>query len=393
MDLIEVEEGTTKFFIPLQDDSSHFPPGSAPIFYNPRMEMNRDATVLFVAVVKPLEYLDAMGASGVRGLRVATECGVAVTINDRDHKAYELIQRNALDHSLPVTVTCRNVHSLLAERRYDSVDIDPFGSPAPFIDSAVRGCGRFLMVTATDTAPLCGAHLNAGIRRYGAIPANNEYHSETGLRTLLAFIARETVKFDRGIEPLFCYAKEHYVRAHFRLLNSASAADKTVARIGYILQCTRCPGRIEQAGLIPKMVKCEECGAGMKPVGPLWLGEIQDRSVIFAMKNVLGSMKLNTVNRLSLLFDLISDELPTSSHYDYHALSKVARISPRPLSEVIAILRERGYHASRAHYSGTALKTDAAAEVIIRVLKEKTELCEGEVSTYQSNKEQEDRFS
>src|SRR5690606_13473208 len=128
----------------------------------------------------------------------------------------------------------------------------------------------------------------------------------------------------------------------------------------------------------------------MKPIGPLWLGEIQNRDVISAMKNVLGSMKLNTVHRLSLLLDLIGDELPTSSHYDYHALSKVARISPRPLSEVIAILRERGYHASRAHYSGTALKTDAPAGVIIRVLKEKTEFCEGEVSMYKGKKELED---
>ncbi len=53
MDLIEVEEGTTRFFIPRQDSSSPFPPGSAPVFYNRRMELNRDGTVLFVTVLKP----------------------------------------------------------------------------------------------------------------------------------------------------------------------------------------------------------------------------------------------------------------------------------------------------------------------------------------------------
>jgi tRNA G26 N,N-dimethylase Trm1 len=38
---------------------------------------------------------------------------------------------------------------------------------------------------------------------------------------------------------------------------------------------------------------------------------------------------------------------------------------------VIAILRERGYRAGRAHYAGTALKTDATAGEIIRVLMDK----------------------
>ena len=249
MDLIEVEEGTTRFFIPRQDSSSPFPPGSAPVFYNRRMELNRDGTVLFVTVLQPSEYLDAMGATGVRGLRIAVECGIGVTINDRDPGACALIRKNAACPDREITVTCRNVHSLLAERRYDAVDIDPFGSPAPFIDSAVRGTGRFLMVTATDTAPLCGAHQRAGARRYFARPANNEYHTETGLRTLLAFIVRETVKYDRGIEPLFCYAREHFVRAHFRLTNGAAAADWALGRIGYVFFCSAAGNGPNRPGL------------------------------------------------------------------------------------------------------------------------------------------------
>jgi len=368
MDLIEVEEGTTRFFVPRQDASSHFPPGSAPVFYNRRMELNRDGTVLFVTVMKPSEYLDAMGATGVRGLRIATECGTQVTINDRDPGACELIRKNAANPDLGISVTCKNVHSLLAERRYDAVDIDPYGSPAPFIDSAIRGSGRFLMVTATDTAPLCGAHRRAGIRRYFAQPANNEYHAETGLRTLLALVARETVKYDRGIEPLFCYAREHYVRAYFRLTNGARAADRAVGRIGYVFQCTSCPERIELAGLIPGSMECPDCGGMMVPAGPLWLGAMQDPSVIMAMKDTLPGMKLNTARQLGMLLDILAGELPTSSHYNYHALAKRAKVSPRPIEDVIRTLRERGYKAGRAHYSGTALKTNAPVSEIILVL-------------------------
>jgi tRNA (guanine26-N2/guanine27-N2)-dimethyltransferase len=372
MDLIEVEEGTTRFFVPRQDESSHFPPGSAPVFYNRRMELNRDGTVLFVTVMKPSEYLDAMGATGVRGLRIATECGIAVTINDRDPGACELIRKNAAHPDREIKVTCRNVHSLLAERRYDAVDIDPYGSPAPYMDSAVRGTGRFLMVTATDTAPLCGAHQRAGVRRYFSRPANNEYHAETGLRTLLAFTVRETVKYDRGIEPLFCYAREHYVRAHFRLTNGAAAADKALGRIGYLFRCSRCQERIEHAGLIPEYRECGACGGPMLPAGPLWLGGVQDPAVIKAMKEALPCVQLNTARQLESLLDLLGGELPTSSHYDYHAVAKQAKVSPRPIEDVIRSLRENGYQASRAHYSGTALKTDAPAREIVLALKEKS---------------------
>jgi tRNA (guanine26-N2/guanine27-N2)-dimethyltransferase len=294
-----------------------------------------------------------------------------VTINDRDPGACELIRKNAANPDLGISVTCKNVHSLLAERRYDAVDIDPYGSPAPFIDSAIRGTGRFLMVTATDTAPLCGAHRRAGIRRYFAQPANNEYHAETGLRTLLAFVVRETVKYDRGIEPLFCYAREHYVRAHFRITNGAAAADCAMGRIGYVLQCTRCPERIEQAGLIPGSMECPDCAGTMIPAGPLWLGSVQDPSVIMAMKEALPNLELNTARQLGMLLVMLSGEIPTSSHYDYHALAKLAKVSPRPIEEVISVLRENGFRASRAHYSGTALKSDAPAGVIILALIEK----------------------
>ena len=129
-----------------------------------------------------------------------------VTINDRDETTIPVIQRNADRNGANIEIANRDINALLSERSFDAVDLDPFGSPATFIDAAIKGCRRFLLVTATDTAPLCGAHLKAGIRRYDALPKNTEYHSEVGLRILLGFVVRETVKYDRGYRPpvLFC---------------------------------------------------------------------------------------------------------------------------------------------------------------------------------------------
>jgi len=369
MDLIEAEEGKTRFFIPRQDPAHTFPPGTGRIFYNQRMELNRDATVLLISCLNLKNYLDAMGATGVRGIRVASECSIPVTINDRDPEAVELIQRNAAQAGLQVEVTGMNIHTLLSCRRFDAVDLDPYGSPAPFIDSAIRGTQRFLMVTATDTAPLCGAHKKAGVRRYFANPVNNEYHAETGLRTLLGFVVREAVKYDRGVQPLFCFSREHFIRAHFRLSPGAGQADRAVKRIGYIHQCTRCPHRAEQYGLLPGPGLCNECGDMTIAIGPLWLGEIQDPEIISAMLARLPDTPLHTARELGMLLTILKDEIPVSQFYDYHVLAKKGKVSPKPIEQVILSLREQGYQASRTHYSGTGIRTDASYREILDILR------------------------
>ena len=369
MDRIEVEEGRTRFFIPHQDSAHAFPPGTAPVFYNRRMELNRDATVLFISVIQPRTYLDAMGASGARGIRIASECGIPVTINDRDPRAVGLIHENAAHAGVGVEVSCRDMHALLSCRRFDAVDLDPYGSPAPYCDSAIRGTLRYLMVTATDTAPLCGAHQKAGIRRYFAHPVNNEYHAETGLRILLAFVIREAVKYDRGIRPLFCFSREHYVRAHFCLEKGAGKADTAIAGIGFIHQCSACPDRIEQHGILPRSEPCPSCGSETIPIGPLWLGAIQDPEILAAMIDRLPEQPLNTARELGSLLHTLRDELPTSSFYDYHVLAKQGKVSPRPIGDVIAAILDTGYRASRTHYTGTGIRTDAPCQVIMEVLK------------------------
>ncbi len=368
MDYIEVTEGNTRFFVPKQDPRHTFPPGSGPVFYNPRMELNRDATVLLLSLLRPSDYLDAMGASGVRGLRVANECGIPVTINDRDPRAVDLIRRNAAAFGDAVSVTHRDVNALMSEECFDAVDLDPFGSPAPFADAAVRGARRYLFVTATDTAPLCGAHLKAGMRRYFARPMNTEYHGEVALRILLGFVVREVVKYDRGVEPIFCFSREHYVRLHLRLLRGAAAADRTLARIGYIMQCPDCFERTEAPGLLPEPCRCGRCDAATVPIGPLWLGGINDRETLAALRERAETMPLGSKTRLTRLLEALLQELDTSSHYDYHVVAKAEKVSPAGIGTVLERLTALGYRASRTHYSGTGIKTDAPLPVLKSVI-------------------------
>jgi tRNA (guanine26-N2/guanine27-N2)-dimethyltransferase len=365
MELIEAKEGKTTVLIPVQDDTTQFPPGSAPIFFNRRMELNRDITILLLAILKPSDYLDAMGATGVRGIRVATECGIPVTINDREPASIELIRQNVARAGMDIQVVERDANALLSEQSYDAVDLDPFGTPAWVIDAAVRGTRRFLFVTATDTAPLCGAHLKAGIRRYGAVPMNTEYHSEVGLRILLGFVVRETVKYDRGIEPIFCYAREHFTRLHLRITRGAGAADETLKHIGYIHQCRKCPYREEQAGMHAESRNCPHCGIPLQPVGPLWLGSIHKEEIVSQLRELTDSMELGTKKDIVKLLDACRGELPTSSFYDYHVLAKRLGCSPPNIVTVLERIRASGYAVTRTHFSGYGIKTEAPLQVIL----------------------------
>jgi tRNA (guanine26-N2/guanine27-N2)-dimethyltransferase len=369
MDLTEATEGKTRFLVPVQDDATQFPPGSAPIFFNRRMQLNRDATVLILPVLQPSDYLDSMGATGIRGLRVANECGIPVTISDRDPEAIGLITQNVERSGLPVTVIQRDVNALLAEQSFDAVDLDPFGTPAPFIDAGVKGTRRFLFVTATDTAPLCGAHLKAGIRRYSAYPMNTPYHSEVGLRILLGFVVRQTARYDRGVAPLFCYAREHFARLHLRLLRGAKAADRSLDKTGYIHQCRKCPYREDEAAILPSARTCPHCGELLQPIGPLWLGDLHDRTILAEMRGRAGSMAAGSEKELIKLLDCCIGELPVPGFYDYHDLAKRLRCSPPDIGVLLGRIAGEGYAASRTHFSGYGIKTTAPLTVVLDAIR------------------------
>ena len=367
MDLIPVTEGGTEILVPVQDPDRAFPPGSSPVFFNRRMALSRDATTLLLRGIPIASYLDAMGATGARGIRVAHECGIPVTINDRDPLAVEVIRKNADHAGVTAEIIQCDVNLLLSSRRFDAVDLDPFGTPAPFVDSAARSARKYLFVTATDTAPLCGAHGQAGARRYLAHPVNNEYHGETGLRTLLGFIVREVVKYDRGVEPLLSFTREHAIRIHLQIQPGVRSADETLDRMGFILQCNRCFHRQEEPGLVPSGGQCA-CGGKFTPIGPLYLGAVNHPGVISSMLGRLPSVPLASGKELFRLLSILSEELPTSSHYDYHRMAKALHISPPPIELVLRRVMDSGYRVSRAHYSGTAIKTDAPVGVLARAI-------------------------
>ena len=215
-------EGCVRIEVPLPDDPLSIPSSSGGVFYNPEMELNRDITISAVAVflkdhgldTKAVSYADVMSASGIRGVRMAAEVGPRCCLNDWKQDAYELIQKNIKRNDLEdiCTSSLQNANTLMHRQYFDIVDLDPFGSPAPFLDAAARSARRLLCITATDTAPLCGAHLKSGMRKYAAVPLNTEYHREMGARFLVGAAIRALARQGKGAKVLLTHATRHYVR-------------------------------------------------------------------------------------------------------------------------------------------------------------------------------------
>jgi tRNA (guanine26-N2/guanine27-N2)-dimethyltransferase len=82
------------------------------------------------------------------------------------------------------------------------------------------------------------------------------------------------------------------------------------------------------------------------------------------MQVQLDTMELGTKKDLIKLIDLCRKELPTSSHYDYHRLTKIMGCSPPGIDAVIGHIIASGYPATRTHFSGYGIKTDAPLKVI-----------------------------
>ena len=117
--------------------------------------------------------------------------------------------------------------------------------------------------------------------------------------------------------------------------------------------------------MLPHDTCCPRCGVPLRPIGPLWLGSLQHPETIRLMRERLASNEAGTRKDLSKLLDIYSKELPTSSFYDYHHIAKLLKVSPPDIGTVLDRITSAGYPATRTHFSGYGIKTEAPLEIIM----------------------------
>ncbi|KAF2860328.1 TRM-domain-containing protein [Piedraia hortae CBS 480.64] len=429
---------------------------SQSVFYNPIQRFNRDLSVLAIKVfgqdtlkrrpnkastgqkrkrddVAPLRILDALSASGLRALRYAHEIPQATSIvaNDMDPGATKSIKRNiefnAVDDK--VTVQTGNAIGLMYRTahpieghgpRYDVIDLDPYGTAAPFIDAAVQALrnGGMLCVTCTDSGVFasCG-YSEKTFSQYGGLPVRGLHSHEAGLRLILQCIATSAARYGLAIEPLLSLSIDFYARVFVRIKKSPAEVKFLSSKTMLVYSCdSGCGawqiqylGRTQQSGQGHKHSmaqapsadrNCDYCKSKTHISGPMWGGSLHNAAFVervLAEATSADEAIYGTKARLRGVLDTALNELavipsreslwpqaetisstPVST-LDPHpfffipsTLSKVIKCVSPPEAMIRGALRHAGYRVTKSHCRPGSLKTDAPWDTIWEIMREWT---------------------
>jgi tRNA (guanine26-N2/guanine27-N2)-dimethyltransferase len=372
-------EGSAKFVAPKSDTISR----QMGVFYNPAMKLNRDVTVsvLSACELSGIYACDLMAASGVRTIRLAKELPpgkiLRIYANDMSHDAVMLLKENLKlneikfedwkkeetrekDEELKVIISEKDANLFLDESiGFSYIDIDPFGSPNPFIDSAVKRISRggIIAITATDTAPLSGTFEKTCERKYYGKPCRNAFMHETGLRMLIRKAQLIGSQYGRALIPIFSYYNLHYFRVFFRCEKSKELTNEIIKEHGYLLYCKKCL-TTKKADSIFNEKKCS-CGGEFSEIGPIYLGKLWDETL------------LSKMNAPEKLISVIKNESGLSIPFFYlvgEICKKNSLCAPKK-TEIIKALEEEGYPSSETHFDPEGIRTEATPEKIAEAIR------------------------
>ena len=310
-------EGRTIVRLPsVQERPTHMPRGPAkrtgPGFLNPAMAPARTRSVLLLADALEHDWIgkspviraiDVMCSTGIRVRRWRNEIPpdlqnrLQITANDMDEFALKWAVNSCKSHpsdldQYPISATeegpvidskyydingirfqKNDARIALFSGAWQWIDIDPFGSPINFIDSALQNMARIgvLEVTATDTAALTGSSPTAGKRRYGSKGITDEYQHDDAIRVLIGTIARSAAKIDKAVKPILAMFDGHHVRVSVLVRTSKTRATETRDMIGWRVR--------NESGIPYKFVDHPTDQEMDRATGPMWIGPIWDGEI------------------------------------------------------------------------------------------------------------------
>ena len=380
--MVEHREAESLLLVPEESLMGTGIPPKLPAFYNPLAKPTRDIAVLFyesfsmLYARRGLRLLDPLAGIGARGIRVAVETMAIdeLFLNDANPTAAGLARRacelNGISNKCSVSGEEARVLLYGSPRsglRYDVVDVDPFGSPVPFIDAALFALrnGGVIALTATDTSALTGRSPASGRRKYFCNLHFTDFPNEVAIRALFSVLVRRAAAQGRSVEPLFAHTSSQYVRVYARTFISTRLANESLSKLGYLIYCPRCLYR----GFfrLGDPLRCPSCGGKAIALGPLWLGELFDVDLSRAM--LAGAERRGWRSHARLL-SRAAEEAGFPPYY--YSLDRIAdRINSRVPSpdHVVGGLLAAGYRAARTSLDSTGVKTDAPPNFVIDLVR------------------------
>lgn len=342
-----------------------------PVFYNPVMKMNRDISILLLSAFSklraessvqsdsPLRIADPLAGSGIRSIRMIKELPSdmikEMSVNDKKENYKEYLETNlelsklSDEQKAKIKIFNEDANTFLFENRpFDYIDIDPFGTPNPFLDSAIRSLRSegILAVTATDTSALCGSYPKACQRKYWAKPLRNELMHEIGIRILIRKVQLMGTNHQRALVPILSYSMDHYMRVFFRFDKGKKNMDKVLSQ--HEPYCVQDPAT-----------------QNAETFGPIWTGQLNDLDLL--KKINLDDADKKTAKLIETLIE--ESHIPGIGFIDLHKEAKGKPGSLPKITDVMQKLKEKGFKVSRTHFCDTAIKTDAEKEEITKPLE------------------------
>lgn len=420
-------EGRTLMRVSERPDSERSGPvsrRSGGVFLNPAMSGSRTRSVLLLDYAMEsgmlgdgaVYALDGLSAGGLRARRWLNELPVEnarrldVTISDLDSDALSWAMGSHLEFPPmhgegELSSSVGDLRKLVLSHGRHWVDIDPFGSPLPFLDSAIQSLARsgVIEVSATDTAALTGSSRGAMLRRYGARVRTDGLAHDSALRVMLASLASNAARHDRCIEPLLSIWDSHHLRVSARVRKSREGAnavednlgwrvhsptyEEVVASIESGLHPNYSLSSLPMTCLLPLSHSVERRDARIS--GPLWIGGIGDRGAMSSMTEekavrlcapefVGGDLAEWTerdfeMERRRIVRSVrnLEDEatvIDSAHHILVDDLSSWLGIgSPPSPASMVGLLKEMGHNASLAHYGKPSFRTNANWDDIVEV--------------------------
>ncbi len=365
-------------------------PSKYPVFFNPAAKFNRDVSIqiykTFIESQKNQEtsFVDTMTGSGIRGLRVANEIPLVnkIIFNDFNLFSIQVAKINSILNNVYSKCSFFNKETcdflsaeFTFEKRATIVDIDPFGTPAPFLDCILRSVknGGLISVTATDTAVLCGVYPNVCYRKYYGNSLRTKYSLEIGSRLLLTLISFIASRLDLSIHPIFLHGYRNYIRVYCKIIKSNYLANKLQEKIGFIVHCFNCGNRCLINKLNQISTNCINCTNRVTVGGPMWISKIFDKDLIYkTVKSIESDPSKNELlhyNPVKEFFKIALDELDEYPYfYINDELGKILKKNVLSLENISELLVKNGYLFSKTIFASNGFKTDASIKSLKSLL-------------------------
>ncbi|KAI5950906.1 TRM1 [Candida jiufengensis] len=354
------------------------------VFYNPIQQFNRDLSTLSIIAydemrrdtyskknnkrrkLHNLNILEALSASGLRSCRYGLEIPNVQKIiaNDLSKDAVAAIDRNIQHNHIQHKVESNEDDAIKfmgsTNKKFHIVDLDPYGTASPFIDSAIQCIedDGMLLVTCTDAAVLAGSGYPEkcfalyGGNNFGNSYINNETNHEVGIRLMLNLVATTAAKYKKSIEPLLCLSIDYYFRCWIKIKTSPIKVKDHASETMLVYGCNGCGNKkVQPLGLkkgptkfiYPKLVtpissNCEFCESTFNLAGPMYAGNLQNEEFINKIlelnANPNNKSIYKTHERIKGMLTLAKNELKdVPFYYNLNHLSSLFKTSPISIDE------------------------------------------------------------